>query len=577
MVSDNTTRRPLLVWGPGLSPVLRSLPSLVLPPASSFALATGLTSFGVLRIHRGALAVGFWVFYKALNSIMVAARRRRDRTRLGPDVVEVPKANMKWPWNADFALLVAEAHENGYVNDVCVPFINSLGNTFNFAIFGDDYIFTTEPAHIKSILSTDFGSYQKDQRNRDKLSSVLGSGIFNSDGEMWKFHRTMSRPYFSRERVTHFDNFARHADVAISKIPDEATAINFQDLVSRFTMDSATEFLFGVDVKSLDEPLAAAETTNTSASFAKAFMRVQEKVLRRFMLANAWPYFEMFWDRTGEEMRVIDGYVEPILRTKLEKKGRGELSGEGEGETLLDYLVQHTDDEKVIKDELINVLVAGRDTTACTLTFLCYTLADNPAVFAKLRAEILNTVGSSAYLTSDNIREMKYMRAVINEVLRLFPPVPLNSRESVKATVLQSEGRKYFVPAGASCMFAVQLMHVRKDLWGPDADEFDPERWLDERYKKYVLPNPFIFLPFSAGPRICLGQQFTYNEISFFITRLLQRVTTITLAPEAHPAGTLPPPSWADCPGRKGIEKIWPKAHLTLYSTGGMWVRMKME
>ncbi|KAG8696614.1 hypothetical protein FRC08_007036 [Ceratobasidium sp. 394] len=553
MVSDNTTRRPLLVWGPGLSPVLRSLSSLVFPPASSFALATGLTSLGVLHIHRGALTVGFWVLYKALNSIIVAAHRRRDRMRLGPDVVEVPKAKMNWPWNADFALLVAEAHENGYVNDVCVPFINSLGNTFNFAIFGDDYIFTTEPAHIKSILSTDFASYQKDQRNRDKLGSVLGSGIFNSDGEMWKFHRTMSRPYFSRERVTHFDNFARHADVAIAKIPDEATAIDFQDLVSRFTMDSATEFLFGVDVKSLDEPLAAEETPNPSVGFAKAFMRVQEKVLKRFMLANAWPYFEMFWDRTGEEMRVIDGYVEPILRAKLERKGRGELSGEGEGETLLDYLVQHTDDEKVIKDELINVLVAG-------------------PVFAKLRTEILNTVGPSAYPTSDNIREMKYMRAVINEVLRLFPPAPLNSRESVKATVLQSEGKKYFVPAGASCMFAVQLMHVRKDLWGPDADEFDPERWLDERYKKYVLPNPFIFLPFSAGPRIS-----SRSEISFFTTRLLQRVTNITLAPDAHSAGTLPPASWAGCPGRKGIEKIWPKAHLTLYSAGGMWVRMKME
>ncbi|KAG9076090.1 hypothetical protein FRC06_009714 [Ceratobasidium sp. 370] len=120
-------------------------------------------------------------------------------------------------------------------------------------------------------------------------------------------------------------------------------------------------------------------------------------------------------------------------------------------------------------------------------------------------------------------------------------------------------------------------MHVRKDLWGPDADEFDPERWLDERYKKYVLPNPFIFLPFSAGPRICLGQQFAYNETSFFVTRLLQRVTSITLAPDAHPVGTLPPSSWVGCPGRKGIEKIWPKAHLILHSAGGMWVRMEMD
>ncbi|KAG8754928.1 hypothetical protein FRC12_011052 [Ceratobasidium sp. 428] len=120
-------------------------------------------------------------------------------------------------------------------------------------------------------------------------------------------------------------------------------------------------------------------------------------------------------------------------------------------------------------------------------------------------------------------------------------------------------------------------MHLRKDLWGPDAEEFDPERWLDERYKKYVAPNPFIFLPFNAGPRICLGQQFAYNEISFFITRLLQRVTSITLAPDAQPESTLPPASWAGSPGRKGIEKIWPKAHITMYSSGGLWVRVGVD
>ncbi|KAG9128415.1 hypothetical protein FRC07_013755 [Ceratobasidium sp. 392] len=571
----------LLVWGPGLSPVLRSLPSLILPPAASFALSTALTNFEVVHVHRGSLTVAVWVLYKVADNILVAARRRRDRIRLGPDVIEVPKAKMKWPWNIDYIPFAAETVKTGYVNDICVPFINSLGNTFNLAIFGGDYICTTEPAHIKSILSTDFASYAKGQQNYDKAKSVFGSGVFNSDGETWKFHRTMSRPYFSRERVTHFDNFARHADLAISKIPDQKTAIDFQDLVSRFTLDSATEFLFGVDVKSLDEPLAGTAESNanvnSSTGFAEAFSSVLDKMMLRFNYADAWAYLEMFWDRTGEDMRVIHSYVEPILRAKLDKKRKGELKTDEEGEdeaTLLDHLVQHTDDEKVIRDELINVLVAGRDTTASTLTFLCYMLASHPAVMNKLRTEILDTVGPSAYPTSENVRDMKYMRAVINEVLRVFPPVPLNSRECIKSTVLQSEGTKYFVPKGASCIFAVHLMHLRKDLWGPDAEEFDPERWLDERYKKYVIPNPFIFLPFNAGPRICLGQQFAYNETSFFITRLLQRVASISLAPDAQPEDTLPPASWAGCPGRKGIGKIWPKSHITMYVAGGLWVRM---
>ncbi|QRV78295.1 cytochrome P450 family protein [Ceratobasidium sp. AG-Ba] len=198
----------------------------------------------------------------------------------------------------------------------------------------------------------------------------------------------------------------------------------------------------------------------------------------------------------------------------------------------------------------------------------------HPDVMAKLRKEVLVHVGSTNYPTPDNIKDMKYLRAVINETLRLFPAVPMNERTAIKSTTFKSGGKTFYVPKGANATYSVLLMHRRKDLWGPDAEEFDPDRWLDERLKKYVTPNPFIFLPFNAGPRICLGQQFAYNESSFFLIRLLQRVQSISLAPEAHPEGTLPPKVWKNEVGRKSIEKVWPKSHLTIYSDGGMWVRM---
>lgn len=141
-------------------------------------------------------------------------------------------------------------------------------------------------------------------------------------------------------------------------------------------------------------------------------------------------------------------------------------------------------------------------------------------------------------------------------------------------------------------------MHRRKDLWGPDgedvisfpltpmlthtlaAEEFDPDRFLDERLRKYLTPNPFIFSPFNAGPRICMGQQvgmlllklfcsnvlmpfqFAYNEMSYFLTRLLQAFSSISLAEDVQ---TLAPAEWAKAPGRKGVEKAIIKSHLTLY------------
>lgn len=106
------------------------------------------------------------------------------------------------------------------------------------------------------------------------------------------------------------------------------------------------------------------------------------------------------------------------------------------------------------------------------------------------------------------------------------------------------------------------------------ADEFDPDRFLDERLHKYLTPKPFIFLPFNAGPRICLGQQFAYNEMSFMLIRLLQSFSSITLHPEAQHPDTLPPADWAHAEGRKSRERFWPKVHLTIYAHGGLWVRM---
>jgi len=118
-------------------------------------------------------------------------------------------------------------------------------------------------------------------------------------------------------------------------------------------------------------------------------------------------------------------------------------------------------------------------------------------------------------------------------------------------------------------------MHRRTDLWGPDALEFDPDRFLDDRLHKYLTPNPFIFLPFNAGPRICLGQQFAYNEMSFMLIRLLQHFSSISLSPESLDPACRPPAAWARGEGRQAIEQFHPRSHLTLHAKGGLWLKME--
>jgi len=123
----------------------------------------------------------------------------------------------------------------------------------------------------------------------------------------------------------------------------------------------------------------------------------------------------------------------------------------------------------------------------------------------------------------------------------------------------------------SSCVYAVINLHRRTDLWGPDAVEFDPDRFLDERVQKYLVSNPFIFCPFNAGPRICLGQQLAYNKATFFLVRLLQRFTGFTLDATVN---VKPPADWAMGAGTKPAEKIHSLSHLALFVKGGLWVCM---
>jgi len=254
-----------------------------------------------------------------------------------------------------------------------------------------------------------------------------------------------------------------------------------------------------------------------------------------------------------------------------------DLESVQEDETLLDHLVNFTDDLKILKDETLNIMIAGRDTTATTLSSAIYLLSMHPDALSRLRKEILDTVGPIRRPTYEDIKEMKYLRAFINETLRLYPPVPFNIRESIEATTLSPitpGGKPVYIPPKTGVSYCVMVMHRRKDLWGPDADEFDPDRFLDHRLHKYLTPNPFIFLPFNAGPRICLGQQFAYNETSFMLIRVLQQFSHIALDGEAQPPEGKPLPYWANERGRQSIEKLRFRSHLTIYAQGGVWVRM---
>ncbi|PPR07845.1 hypothetical protein CVT24_002990 [Panaeolus cyanescens] len=484
---------------------------------------------------------------------------------------------------------LTESILNGYPADVVLDWTEEYGPVYRSEVplLGSRVIMTTEPQHVKGILATNFESFEKGPVFRNQFDSLLGQGIFNADGEMWKFHRAITRPFFTRERISDFDIYDKNAEISLklaSSRLSEGYSIEFQDLVSRFTLDSATEFLFGHTVDSLSAgipypPSAASKNSaffleHPSNKFAEAFTKGQTQANIRSPLGKDWPLVEFWGNKIAPLRKRMDEFIEPVmneaLRRREERLKKGSDDKEEEEMTLLAHLVNQTQDPTILKDELVNLLVAGRDTTMCLLTFCVYMLTQHPEIEARLREEIFDKVGPSQRPTYEAMRDMRYV-----QVLRLYPPVPFDSRTSTNSPVLLAgkspSDPPTYVSANTGCLYTVFLMHRREDLWGPDALKFDPDRFLDHRLHKYLTPNPFIFCPFNAGPRICLGQQFAYHEATFYLVRLLQQFSNFRLDEKEN---IKPPASWKNAKGLKAQEKIVPSVHLTMFVKPPLRLRM---
>ncbi|KAG2011341.1 cytochrome p450 [Coprinopsis cinerea AmutBmut pab1-1] len=601
---------PRLTVTPGVAFLTRNL---VVPTAFNYGLATLALRVASNKIS-GIPRVPGWLLL-ALSVLVIPTRiaaalvyqqwrNQREAEKRGARLAPVLQG--KRIGNMDQLSYLLNCWKNGYAADGIREIIEDLGNTFNPRIMFADTIFTVEPEHVKLILSTDFNNYVKGERFQFAMSAVLGTGVFNSDGDLWKFHRSMTRPFFSRERVTDLDRFDRHTQTALSLLLAKAKtgyAVDFQDVMQRLTLDISTDILFGACVDNLkitpddlalpyNHPRYSSASSAKDTSFTQAFLNAQFVIAERERNGWAWPLLEIFEDKAAPHMAVVNRFVEPIINEAIRKRKEKEvLYGDSEkangqkadidaDETLLDHLVRSTSDPRILKDETLNILLAGRDTVSATLTFTIYLLSLHPHVLERVREEVLNRVGPSRAPTYDDVREMKFLRAVINESLRLLPPVPMDVRECVNGAIWPSPDptqKPIYVPPGAATPYSALLTQTRKDLWGPDALEFDPDRFIDERVKKYLVPNPFIFIPFNAGPRICLGQQFAYNVTSFVLVRLFQTFSSFTLDEEAFPPDCRVPKEWAEVGknSRKAKERFMPKLVLTMSSKGGMWLKMQ--
>ncbi|KAI0316899.1 cytochrome P450 monooxygenase CYP63 [Amylostereum chailletii] len=509
----------------------------------------------------------------------------------------VPEVRGSWIGNIDVLLYRVQSLGGNYLSQQTVELFEEYkSKIINIRVMWADTFMTSDEGHVKYMLTgPGFEHFPKGLSWQERFESFLGNGIFNRFVSIWcSQHRQLARPWFSRERISDFSIFDKHTTHTLDimgHFSASRTPFDIQDLVGRFTLDSSSEFLFGSCLNALQGPLPIAfkakvgpkGSTNDEevGSFSWAFEDVQVKVAIRLRYGNMWPLLELWNDKTTTSREIMHHWVTPLIERAVREKGQRRQSEQDSDEegTFLSHLTDSTDDVAYIRDQVLNMLLAGRDTTASLLTFAVYLLALHPDITDKLRAEITGEFGLDGIPDPDTMRRLPLLRAVINETLRLFPPVPINARVSDSTHQVFPATKSspcLYIPPNTQVTYNTMLIQRNKDTWGEDADEFKPSRWLDPVHIKRVTENPFMFIPFHAGPRICLGQNFAYNEASFFLVRLLQRFRRFNLASDAQPESTRPPEWWKERTGRQAIEQVWPWAAFSLYVKGGLWIKVDL-
>ncbi|VAH72770.1 unnamed protein product [Triticum turgidum subsp. durum] len=407
--------------------------------------------------------------------------------------------------------------------------------TFRMLTLTCSSVHTVDPANVEYILRTNFANYGKGTMTHGMMEDLLGDGIFNVDGTKWRHQRKVASFEFSTRMLRDYSSgvFLDMAAQLAGIVAAAAAAgerLSMEDLFMRSTLDSIFTIGFGVNLGSLSN------SNQEGAAFARAFDDASEQVLYRFLdpLWKAKRLLNVLSEATMKRsVRTINDFVYAVIDKKIEQMGRDGQEFAKKQDILSRFLLEREKDpgcfdNKYLRDIILNFMIAGRDTTAGTLSWFLYVLCRDQRIQDKIAREVREaTTGDhqdvggvqefTACLTEDAIGSMHYLHAALTETLRLYPAVPTDVKCCFSDDTLpdghavRREDMVNYLP------YAIGRM---KFLWGDDAEEFRPERWLDDD-GLFVPESPYKFTAFQAGPRICLGKEFAYRQMKIFAAALL--------------------------------------------------------
>jgi cytochrome P450 len=404
-------------------------------------------------------------------------------------------------------------------------------------LFGRQIVLANSPESVKYIMATAHANYErKSPLLRRALEYLVGDGLFLSDGETWKRRRPLVVDIMHKSRMNSFaPTMEGSAAETVAKWENRTPGEVFDVMadMGELTAEIITRAVFGNN-------LGPEAVENVVQGF-NSYMRASDSVNLAYFFG---------WDE-GKPIRRTKKLNEAIARVHgvIEKVVNDHLAGDSDDASMVELLIRRQKKNpelglvvSALRNEASTIFMAGQETTATTLTWAFYLLANAPWIEEAVVAEIEHVCGSRPPTIAD-INELDWCKAVIDETLRLYPPVPVLSRQARNADSFLGID----VDPAALVIVVPWLLHRAEDLWDRPT-HFRPERFLDGQ-----RPTPYSYVPFAAGPRICAGLSFGLTESVLCLATLLQRF-------KVRPVAT---------------HKVEPVCRLTLRPLGGMPVTVE--
>ncbi|XP_020597511.1 cytochrome P450 86B1, partial [Phalaenopsis equestris] len=443
------------------------------------------------------------------------------------------KGPMQWPLLGNMPSFAVHIH---HVYDWGTQTLVKAGGTFPFrgVMFARFYgVVTADPSNLEYILKTNFSNFPKGRYYRERFVDFLGDGIFNADDAVWRDQRRAATAEMHTSRFVEYSADTIRELVyqkllpLLRRLAENSTVVDLQDVFLRFTFDNICTAAFGVDPGCLAADLP-------EVPFAKAFEEATRFTLFRFLVPPpVWKIMKVLDVGTERRLRIAIRSVHEFAE-KTVRDRKADLSF-NERSDLLSRLISSEQgfSDKFLKDFCISFILAGRDTSSVALAWFFWLLYKHPRVERKILAEILAIIkqrGVAAagfeldevVFTVDEVKRMDYLQAALTESLRLYPSVPLDFKQALEDDVLPDGTR---IRKGGRVIYLIYAMGRMEGIWGKDCMEFRPERWLKKSV--FTVENPFKYVVFNAGPRLCVGKKFAYMQMKMVVAAMLLRYKVV--------------------------------------------------